>query len=71
MPAVEMAELINKNTGERLLRKVAEKGANAVYVDLGLMGATKPQGFFIKNGKPTPSCQFKHLRLTTTYMDIK
>ncbi len=62
-----MAELIVEKTGERLLRKVVKKGANAVYVSLGMMGATKPAGFFIESGKPLPSNQFKHLKLKTTF----
>jgi hypothetical protein len=61
-----MAELVNE-TGQRMQRNVMRKTKEVVYVGLGLSG--RAQGFFIKNGKPIPSNPFKHLKMTTTFME--
>ena len=58
-----MAEIVNKNTGERSFRRVVREGKNAVYIALGAFGDDRPQGFFVKTGKPVPSNMYKNFRL--------
>ncbi len=64
MPMLPMAEIVT-SAGQRLQRRILRRGVNAVYVALGVLGANKPCGFFIDNGKPVPSNPYKNLRLTT------
>jgi hypothetical protein len=61
------AELVITQTGERLVRRIARLGRNAVYVELGIFGLNKPCGFFMPGGKPIPSNPHKHMRMTRVF----